>query len=243
MVKTDPRPLYLLVKDKLLELINNDYYEKGSKLPSEFELAKSFGVSRPTLRETLRVLEEENILVRRHGIGTFINDNTQTIKSGIEQLLSVTESIEQLHLTAGTVLVSVSVEEADTKDKEKLAMTCEESVVKVERIRTADSEPVVFCVDKIVKTGNVNYEQFYKVENSLFDFLQDNYKIKITYAVSQIIPVLSNYKLAKALNIPARTPILLLDQIHYTEDNKPVLYSKNYFRADRFSFHVVRKRV
>lgn len=244
IVKPDPRPLYLLVKDKLLELINNGYYKKGSKLPSEFELAKSLGVSRPTLREALRVLEEENILSRRHGIGTFINDNTQRIKNGIEQLHSVTESIEQLNLSAGTILLSVSIESADNNDKEKLQMVSdEEFVIKVERIRTADEEPVVFCIDKIVKQHDINHEDFYDVENSLFDFLQEHYKIKISYAISEIIPVQANYKLAKALNIPARTPILLLDQTHFSDDNKPVLYSKNYFRPDRFSFHVVRKRV
>ncbi len=242
LVKSDQRPLYLLVKDKLLELINNGYYKKGSKLPSEFDLAKTLGVSRPTLREALRVLEEENILIRRHGIGTFVNDKTTTIKSGIEELHSVTESIEQLNMSAGTKLLSVSIINADDRDKQKLDLLDNYPLIKIERVRTANLEPVVYCIDKLVKTDKFQEKSFNHIDRSIFNFLETNYNLEISYAISEIVPVIANYKLAKALNLPARTPILLLDQVHLTSENKPILYSKNYFRSDRFSFHVIRKR-
>lgn len=241
-IKKDPRPLYLIVKDKLLELITKGYYSKGSKLPSEFELAKDFGVSRPTLREALRVLEEENVLVRKHGVGTFINDKCTKIKNGIEQLHSVTESIEQLNLTVGTKVLSLSVVDSDEKDHDKLAVALKTSLIKIERVRTADGEPVVFCIDKLVKM-DFDVKDFENIERSIFRLLEDHYNQRISYAISEIVPVLANYKLANALSVPARTPLLLLEQTHYTTDDTPILYSKNYFRADKFSFHVVRKRV
>ncbi len=67
-IKADHRHLYLQVIDRLKSDIETGVFKENEKLPSEFELSKSLGVSRATLREALRLLEEENVIVRRHGL-------------------------------------------------------------------------------------------------------------------------------------------------------------------------------
>ncbi|MDF2859258.1 MAG: GntR family transcriptional regulator, partial [Neobacillus sp.] len=71
-IKLDSRHLYLQVIDRLKQDIDKGVYKEKEKLPSEFDLAKQLGVSRATLREALRILEEENVIIRRHGVGTFV---------------------------------------------------------------------------------------------------------------------------------------------------------------------------
>ncbi|AKI01743.1 transcriptional regulator [Hoeflea sp. IMCC20628] len=46
----------------------------GDRLPGERELAKQFDVSRPILREALKVLEGRGLLLTQHGGGTFVAD-------------------------------------------------------------------------------------------------------------------------------------------------------------------------
>jgi DNA-binding FadR family transcriptional regulator len=46
----------------------------GDRLPGERELAKQFDVSRPILREALKVLEGRGLLNTQHGGGTFVAD-------------------------------------------------------------------------------------------------------------------------------------------------------------------------
>jgi len=82
-IKADHRHLYLQVIDRLKSDIETGVFKENEKLPSEFELSKSLGVSRATLREALRLLEEENVIVRRHGVGTFVNPKP-LFTSGIE---------------------------------------------------------------------------------------------------------------------------------------------------------------
>ncbi len=100
-IKSDSRHLYLQVIDRIKRDIETGVYKEKQKLPSEFELAKQLGVSRATLREALRVLEEENIIIRRHGVGTFVNARP-LFTSGIEQLSSVTDMIRQAGRKPGT---------------------------------------------------------------------------------------------------------------------------------------------
>ena len=82
------------------ELIQNEVYKPGEKLPSEEELAGLLGVSRPTLRVAIGYLESQGLLIRRHGVGTFIsNSQAENITGeGLEVVESVCDLAERLGL-------------------------------------------------------------------------------------------------------------------------------------------------
>ena len=52
-------------------------YRDGDRLPSEAQLVKKFGVSRPTVARALRDLEVKGLINRRAGSGTYVNTNHQ----------------------------------------------------------------------------------------------------------------------------------------------------------------------
>lgn len=122
--KTDNRHLYLKVIDRIKEDIQSGVYAEKEKLPSEFELSKLLGVSRATLREALRILEEEKYLIRRHGVGTFVNTRP-LFSTGIEQLASVTKMIEQVNMTPGTIFLSS--QEGEPTENDVIRFQCDES--------------------------------------------------------------------------------------------------------------------
>ncbi|MGQ9767650.1 MAG: GntR family transcriptional regulator, partial [Anaerolineae bacterium] len=70
-LRANPRPLYAQASAMLKELLHSGNYMPGARLPSEHALSEQLGISRPTLREALHQLEEEGLIVRRHGVGTF----------------------------------------------------------------------------------------------------------------------------------------------------------------------------
>ena len=147
-IKSDSRHLYLQVIDRLKDDIAKGVFVEKEKLPSEFELAKSLGVSRATLREALRLLEEENVIVRRHGVGTFVNPRP-VFTSGIEQLTSVSSMIRKAGMEPGTIYLSSSEALPSEEDVKRFHCENDESVITIERVRTANGEPVVYCVDKV----------------------------------------------------------------------------------------------
>ncbi len=63
----------------LAELIAQRVLEPGAKLPPERELAQQFGVSRPSLRHALKVLESFGVLRQKVGSGTYLNMNGENI--------------------------------------------------------------------------------------------------------------------------------------------------------------------
>lgn len=242
-IKTDNRPLYILVKEKIDELIAEGEFVEGGRLPSENTLAENLGVSRATLREALRVLEEEKKLIRQQGVGTFIAPRLSKIHNGIEDLHSVTETILSHGFTPGTVGYSIC-EEKVGKLASAMDQDPEEKIWLIERIRTASHEPVVYCQDHLpqkILPEQLDMTQYGEGE-SIFRVLEDQFHIHISYAVTRIIPMAAPEWLAEKLDIVPGTPVLLLEQKHFEQKDRMVLFSRNYFRHDQFEFHVVRRR-
>ncbi|MBN2713287.1 MAG: substrate-binding domain-containing protein [Planctomycetes bacterium] len=74
ILKSKPHK-YQLIRPELEKLI--DGMEPGDKLPSERDLAKHFSCTTITLRRALAILEEQGLIDRRHGSGTFVTDRSQ----------------------------------------------------------------------------------------------------------------------------------------------------------------------
>src|SRR5271170_4664958 len=68
----EPRRLYLQIADQIRSLITAGEFSPGSRLPAERELAKRFGVSRPSMREALIALEVEGYVDVRPGSGILV---------------------------------------------------------------------------------------------------------------------------------------------------------------------------
>lgn len=239
-IKSDNRHLYLQVIDRIKQDIENGIYIEKEKLPSEFDLARLLGVSRATLREALRILEEENVIIRRHGVGTFVNSKP-LFSSGIEQLNSVTNMIVQAGMKPGTKYLSSATEYAADEDAKRFKCCNRDEMVVLERVRTANEEPVVYCVDKVLKKSFP--ETFSHGDDSLLNILEEKSHRKITYAIAEIEPVGYHEKVSPILECDPETSLLVLKQMHFDETDEPILYSVNYFKADKFKFHVLRKRI
>ncbi|MCM3709885.1 GntR family transcriptional regulator [Sporosarcina luteola] len=241
VVKTDHRHLYVQVIERLKEDIDSGVFKENERFPSEFELARTLGVSRATLREALRVLEEEKVIVRKHGVGTFVNPRP-LFTSGIEQLSSVSSMICDAGMVPGTIFMEVQEDLPNDEMVGKFGCDENDSLVTIKRVRTADGEPVVYCIDHVL-SKNLDGGSDVILNESIFDLIEKSGQIRIAQAVANIEPVGYDDEASSILRCGVDIPLLVLLQHHYSEEGEMVLYSKNYFRADKFSFHVVRKRV
>ena len=73
----EPQRLYRQIADRLRTLIGNGEFTAGARLPAERDLAREFGVSRPSVREALIALEVEGWVEVRTGSGVYVQDRSQ----------------------------------------------------------------------------------------------------------------------------------------------------------------------
>lgn len=227
-----------------LNHIRNDI-EEGLFLPNEklyplYELAKKYQVSQQLMNAILDQLVEERIVTRRLGVGVFVNPKP-IYSSGIEELGSVSEMIKKAGKVPGTQYVAVEIVEPTEMDLTNFNSLDVQTIARIERVRTADGEPVVYCIDKVdnavIPIGHIHGQ------DSIFELIHDYTGKRIEYAHAYVEPIGYHEKISPILNCGPDQALLLLKQVHYTEDHQPILYSENYFRSDAFQFHVVRKRM
>ena len=72
-------PMYVQVRDALVESIERQELREGDRLPSESALCTRFGVGLPTVRQALALLRQEGWLVTRRGAGTFVARGSRSI--------------------------------------------------------------------------------------------------------------------------------------------------------------------
>ncbi|MPW22249.1 GntR family transcriptional regulator [Paraburkholderia sp. CNPSo 3157] len=68
----DGVPKYVRLTDALVEAITSGYWKAGDKLPTEEELAEMTPFSLGTVQRALRNLAEQGIVIRQHGLGSFV---------------------------------------------------------------------------------------------------------------------------------------------------------------------------
>lgn len=90
--KSSPLPLYIQLKEHLMEKIVSGEYPLGAQLPTEKELTDSLGLGRATVRAAFSELERSGAIVKRHGVGSFVSYSAK--KNGFAPLISLSYTLD-----------------------------------------------------------------------------------------------------------------------------------------------------
>ncbi len=240
LTQLDRRPLYAQVHDRLLAFIRDSGMEPGERLPSEATLADRLGVSRATLREALRLLEEEGVIVRRHGVGTFVAANRH-LESGLERLESVLALAGRQGMETRMEDLEVHVVRADRSVAERLAVEPGTFLTCVCRTILVEDRPVAYLED-LVLTEWLSPDHLDEAFNgSVLDLLRRLYPQRVQEALAEITAVDAGPSLARRLGVDPGGALLLLEETLFDATGAPIGFSRNYFVPERFRFHVVRR--
>jgi GntR family transcriptional regulator len=234
--RQDKAPLYDLIEQNLRELILRGQIMLGETVPSEWELADLYGVSRLTVRTALDNLTRQGWLLRRHGVGTFVAHPNVTEISPSK--LSFTEQMRAIGRKPSSRLISLHVVEADAEVANMLKLEQGESVVEIVRVRLADGEPI------LLETSYLSQKRFPGLENateltsrSLYEWLATHYQTGVTMMDQTLEPVLLKEVQAQHLETQPGTPAMLSKVLAYTNGAEPIEFSWSVTRGDQCRFY------
>lgn len=242
-LKSDKTPLYLQARQYLLDLIEDGTFKPGEQLPSEADLAVQLGISRPTLREALHNLEQEGVIVRKHGVGTFVSQSTLVLESGLEVLESLESQAHRLGLNTEVVQLVVSERPATEEERGMLLLSEDDAadVLDVDRVIAIKGESFAYLKDVVPLTYLRQEDLGTQFSGSVLDvFLQQDVVLPVA-SQTQISAEGADKELAKRLGVPERTALLKLVGQLYSYDEKVLDYSLSYFIPGHFKFHVTRR--
>lgn len=227
------KPIYISIADDLVYKINEGFYSEGDMLPPEVALCEIYNVSRMTLRKSLALLMEQNLLVRVKGSGTYVKKNNSAIH-GAAELTGFEQEIKKYGKEATTKVITFEIIHPYAVVGERLSLAPTDRVFHIERIRYINNEPEIFEITFMP----VNMFSDLTVENmsgSKYSYVRSK-GIHI-YGNKQIVSVeLADKKLSKILDVKINHPLLKVISIGEYEEGKAFEYSINIFRLNQYSF-------
>src|SRR5437016_14212338 len=100
MASTARRSLRHSIADNLRERMVAGELAPGDRLPGEPELARSLGVSRSSLRAAIALLEQDGLVRRLHGSGTYVTDRP-LLRNDLSRNFGVSSMIASMGLEPG----------------------------------------------------------------------------------------------------------------------------------------------
>ncbi|MEM9794376.1 MAG: GntR family transcriptional regulator, partial [Pseudomonadota bacterium] len=141
-LSSDAGPLYVQLRKRLLEGVDQQVLPPGSPLPPEREIAQITEMSRVTVRKAIRALADEGVIVQKQGSGSFVAHRTQPLEQPLSRLTSFSEDMARRGLASTSVWLERGVFMPSPEEVIALALSTEASVTRITRLRSADNQPM-----------------------------------------------------------------------------------------------------
>ena len=236
-------PLYHQVEQVVRHRIATRQYTSGRQIPSEHELGRELKVSRVTIREALRELVRENLLVKVQGKGTFVAPELpkvlQPIKYNgfLEDLYQRVQQLEVMNVEMGRMPVT---------DKVRTTLHLPEStkeIVQIKRCRHVKGEPFSFTINYLPVEIGARVEPAVLKTVPLNTVLERDLKIPILRAEETVEAAPANPEVAGQLAIPVLYPVMHVTRVMFTEKERAFEVVETFYRADKYHYSVNLSRV
>ena len=242
------RPLYTLVQDELLELIQD--WDREKPLPSETDLSKKMGVSRTTVREAIQNLEKSNILLKRQGIGTFINDKSASVIAAINNLHGIQNIVKSMGKKPDFKEQRINL--VVPGDDISKALECASAVelIEISQVYMADDVEIIQGISYLgpIVYGDDPGEFIRKIKVggdeglSLFEIIDENRESGVDHAIARLEAVKVPQDISENLNMKLDEPILQMRETYYDKAGTPLMHSLDFIDTSRFELLVFRRR-
>jgi len=227
------RQLYLLLREGL----ERGAWAVGEQLPTEHELARTYGCSLITVRRALGDLAREHRVTRTPGRGTFAAEVPE--ERNLSSITSFTDEMKERGLDPHTTVLEFDVRRVSASASRLLRVAGDTDVYYLERLRSSGETPMILeQVEIPVSLAPGLDVGFQPATSSLYRRLHSVYGLELTQGEEFIEPGLPDERTAALLGQPKSQPVLFLKLIAYSTAGTPIEYCRSAVRGDQARYRL-----
>jgi GntR family transcriptional regulator len=229
--------MYHQLKQLLVKDIERRGLRPGDRIPGDHELCTRYEVSRTVVRQALTELENEGVIERVKGRGTFVA-HPKTAEGLVQSLTGLFEDVAARGGHLSSRVRRLEVVPADAAVAADLRIAAASPVIVLERLRFVDDEPWVWTVTHLpeeIAPGLVDDDL---TDRSLYSVLEASYGVRLVRGVRSVEAAVANAGQARLLGIRRGDPMLVLRSVSLGESGRPVESFLALHRGDRSRFQV-----
>jgi GntR family transcriptional regulator len=232
-VSSLPVPRYHQIYLVLRERLAAGEFAADAPLPGEVELARTFGVSRMTLRAALGLLAQDKLIVRRRGRGTFACGQSGAAPA---PMLGLLENLVANGLRTVVKVIELSEVPAGGEVAEALRVAAGDPVQRAVRLRSYRGSPVSHLTT-FVPASVARFSRKELCAKPMLQLLEEK-GVRLAGADQTVSARLSDPATAPLLNLTLGSPLLSVRRVVYDEGGRPVQLLTGLYRPDRYHYRM-----
>lgn len=233
MVLPKTVPQHRRLYEILRKHITNGIYLEGDLLPSENELCQLYGMTRPTVRQSLSALANGGYISKHQGKGSIVHSLPNEI--GILSVSGTTSAVGNRNLKTKIIIKPVLIPWAKDFMFSLSELEKESGCIYMERLRLLDGVAMFYDISYIanINLPRITARQF---ENrSLFQILREHYHIEVKGGEQRIKAIPASSKISRFLHLKKDQPVLHLERKMETNISGLFLYSSIFCNTEKYS--------
>ena len=225
-------PRYHTIAEQLRARIRAGELRPGAPLDNQRKLAQTFGVTLMTLRQALEVLERDNLIVRRHGLGTFVA--APSIDYDILALRRLVGDLSAQGEDVQTVILDARFVTGDRRAAIALGLAPPTRVWQLDRLRLVGNHPM--SLQRSFLPAHLG-EEVMRADlgvTPLRQVLEFKLGITISRARETVSAIRLGRREARELGCRAGVPAFESERVSYSETGSPVVFDRVFIPGDRF---------
>jgi GntR family transcriptional regulator len=235
--RNSPVPFYYQLRQILEAEIASGKIDPGDRLPSEAELCDRYGVSRTVVRQTLSDLENESLIVRFKGRGSFVA-GPKTSELLVQSLTSLHEDVRARGQDLETRVLRLETEPVSPYVADILKLAPGAKIVLLERLRIVDAVPLQLTTAYLPYALCAPVLDLDMSQRSLYEVLEQDLGFDLHRGRRSVESSLAGKIVAEHLAIRENDPVLVLSGATYLADGRPIEHFVGIHRGDRSRFDV-----
>lgn len=226
-------PLYVQIADDLKDRIHREELKVDSRIATELELSAKYEVSRITIRKALQQLVDEEFLVRKQRLGTFVSG--KKMYRNLNTFAGFSHRVESEGSHAGTKLLSAELVKPTETEAKRLQITPEERAIRIRRLRYCNDIPVI--IENNLFPKKYAFLLSYDLTGSIYEILAQN-KIELNSVVRTIGLCYATREEAIHLGLKEHDALILSKEIVYGINGEVAYLGKEVINSDRYEFKI-----
>ncbi|MEO5692530.1 MAG: GntR family transcriptional regulator [Usitatibacter sp.] len=237
-----PASRYSTLARLLTDEIESGRFGVGEKIPTEAELQQRYDVSRHTVREALRDLKDQGLILARAGVGTVVRHKPHSTRlmQGIGTLQELIQFVEATRMS----IIKRRVLIADATLAEQIAVKPGQQWHEAHVLRSLPGATLP-AASMFIYVRPEHADVLDVIEKAglpVFSLIERRHGVRIAEVVQQIVAVKLSPAEARVLKTRAGSPALFINRQYFDAQDRMVMASVGLYPSDRFS-HDTRFRI
>ena len=215
--KLEIKTLYQLAKESMMNKIKTGEWKAGDALPSGEELAKEYGVSMGTLRRALDEMVEEGLVVRKQGLGSYIQELTPDRSS---QVYFPFEKRDGERFSPETKVLEITTRKPHESEKKHLPSV--KKVISVERHRFLQGSLIIQEIVTLPFSIFSGLEKEKDLPNNLYPYYSEEFGIIVSHVNHKVAAIEADAKTADLFQVKQGQPLLEISRVTIDIEDRPV---------------------